>query len=101
VYLGVTRSLDDLLPWNGFSIGAGAALGFDGRGWDTAGHFKEWAFTADFGYVQPDGPLRGAYAKFHYTDYRNGTDKPSWSPYRNGFQSEHDLRFTLGIPFSL
>lgn len=99
-FFGVERSLDDILPWEGFSVGAGAAMGFDGKAWDTAEHFKEWAFTADVGYTHPDGPLKGAYAKFHYTEYRNGTGKPSWDPYRNGFQSEHDFKFMVGIPFS-
>lgn len=100
VFAGLERTLDDILPWAGFSAGIGAAMGFDGRGYGLAEHFKEWAFTADFGYVHPDGPLKGAFAKFHFTEYRNGTDKASWT-YRNGFQSERDFKFMVGIPFSL
>ncbi len=101
VFAGFTRTLDDLLPLAGFYVGAGAGIGFDGKAYDTAEHFKEWAFTFDAGYVKPDGPLEGAFVKLHYTEYRNGTDKPSWTPYRNGFQSERDLKLFVGIPFSL
>lgn len=100
-FVSVERSLNDILPINGFYAGCGAAMGWDGKAYGTAEHFKEWAFTFDFGYVQPDGPLKGAFAKFHYTEYRNGTDKPSWSPYQNGFQSEHDFMFFAGIPFDI
>ena len=81
-------------------MGAGAALGIDGRGYGVAEHFKEWAFTFDAGYVQPSGPLKGAFIKLHYTEYRNGTDKASWGAYKNGFQSEHDFKLFVGIPLS-
>ena len=100
-YCGVMRTLDDLLPIAGFSAGAGAAFGFDGRGYGTAEHLKEWAFTFDLNYVKPDGPLEGAFVKLHYTEYRNGTAQPSWGTYRNAFQSERDLKLLIGIPFSL
>ena len=100
-YCGAMRTLDDLLPIAGFSAGAGAAFGFDGRGFGTAEHLKEWAFTFDLNYVKPDGPLEGAFVKLHYTEYRNGTAQPSWGTYRNAFQSEHDLKLLIGIPFSL
>ena len=100
-YCGAMRTLDDLLPIAGFSAGAGAAFGFDGRGYGTAEHLKEWAFTFDLNYVKPDGPLEGAFVKLHYTEYRNGTAQPSWGTYRNAFQSERDLKLLIGIPFSL
>ena len=73
----------------------------DGRGYGTAEHLKEWAFTFDLNYVKPDGPLEGAFVKLHYTEYRNGTAQPSWGTYRNAFQSERDLKLLIGIPFSL
>jgi len=101
VFAGFTRTLDDILPLAGFYAGMGTAIGFDGKGYDTAEHFKEWAFTFDLGYVKPDGPLAGAFVKVHYTQYRNGTDQPSWGTYKNGFQSERDLKIFMGIPFSL
>ncbi|MDL2272596.1 OprD family porin [Desulfovibrio sp. OttesenSCG-928-I05] len=100
VFASVTRTLDDILPLPGLYAGIGAAIGFDGRGYGIAEHFKEWAFTADFGYVKPDGPFKGAFVKFHVTEYRNGTHKPSWT-YHNGFQSERDFKCMVGIPFSL
>lgn len=101
VFAGVDRSLDDILPIKGFSIGAGAAIGWDGEAYGTARHLKEWAFNADIGYTHPEGPLQGAFIKLHYTEYRNGTSLPSWEPYKNGFQSEHDIKLFAGIPFSL
>lgn len=101
LYGSVMRTLDDLLPAKGFSVGAGAAFGFDGRGYGTAEHFKEWAFTFDINYVRPAGAFAGTFVKLHYTEYRNGTGQPSWGAYRNGFQSERDVRLLIGIPFSL
>ena len=98
-FAGVMRTLDDVLPVAGFAAGAGAAFGFDGRGYGTAEHLKEWAFTFDLNYTRPSGPLEGAFARLHYTEYRNGTDQPSWVAYRNAFQSERDLKLLIGIPF--
>ncbi|OXS28669.1 MAG: hypothetical protein BCS36_02200 [Desulfovibrio sp. MES5] len=98
-FAGAQRALDDLLPWQGFYVGAGAAVGFDGRGYGVDGRLSEWAVTGDIGYVRPDGPLKGAFVKFHYTEYINGTDDPSWT-YRNAFQSERDFKLLVGIPFS-
>lgn len=98
-YAAVERKLDDLLPLPGVYVGAGAALGIDGRGWDSAEHLKEWAFTFDLGYIKPDGPLQGSFVKLHYTEYRNGTSKPSWTTYKNAFQSEHDLKILVGFLF--
>ena len=100
-FAGVERSLDDILPLPGFSVGAGAAIGWDGEAYGVSEHFKEWAFNIDLGYVKPDGPLKGAFVKLHFTEYRNGTDKPSWTPYKNGFQSEHDVKLFIGVPFNL
>ncbi len=76
------------------------AMGWDGRGWGTSERLNEWAVNGDLGYVKPDGPLEGAFVKLHYTEYRNGTDAPSWSVYKNGFQSEHDFKILIGLPFS-
>lgn len=98
-YLGLERKLDDFMFIEGFYAGAGTAIGFDGKAYGTSEHFKEWAFTADLGYLHPSGPLKGSFAKLHYTEYRNGTNKPSWAPYKNGFQSEHDIVFQMGVVF--
>ena len=101
VFAGVQRSLDDLLPVAGIYAGAGFAAGYDGRGWNAAERLSEWAFTFDVGYVKPDGAFKDAFVKLHYTEYRNGTDAPSWTVYKNAFQSEHDVKLLIGVPFSL
>ena len=85
VFAGVERRLDDILPVKGFYVGVSGAMGWDGRGWGTSERLNEWAVNGDLGYVKPDGPLEGAFVKLHYTEYRNGTDAPSWSVYKNGF----------------
>lgn len=101
VFGAVERKLDDLLPVAGFFVGAGAAFGWDGKGYGVSEHLKEWAFNFDIGYVKPDGFLQGAFVKLHFTEYRNGTNQPSWGPYKNAFQDEHDVKVFAGIPFSL
>jgi hypothetical protein len=95
------RKLDDFLPIPGFFAGVSAAFGWDGEAYGVSGHLKEWAFSFDAGYVKPNGPLQGAFIKLHCTDYRNGTDKPSWTPYKNAFQDERDIKIFAGIPFNL
>lgn len=101
VFAGVERRLDDILPVPGFYVGLSGAAGWDGRGWGTSQRFSEWAVSGDVGYVKPAGRLQGAFVKMHYTEYRNCTDAPSWSYYKNGFQSEHDVKILIGVPFSL
>lgn len=99
LFFTVERTLNDVLPVSGFYAGVGAGIGFDGKAYGTASHFKEWAFTADIGYIHPSGLLEGSFVKLHYTEYRNGTDKPSWEPFKNGFQSEHDIILQAGLIF--
>ena len=98
-FLSARRSLDDVAAWKGLYAGVGAAVGFDGRGYAVDKKLNEWALTADIGYIQQAGPLKGAFVKCHYTEYVNGTGKPSWT-YRNAFQSERDIKLILGLPFS-
>ena len=100
-FFGIDRGLDDILPIKGFALGVGAAIGWDGKAYGTSQHLKEWAFNFDIGYTHPEGLLKGAFIKAHFTEYRNGTSLPSWGPYKNGFQSEHDFKLFAGIPFSL
>ena len=100
-YLGLERRLDDLLPLPGFSVGLGAAMGWDGEAYGHSEHLKEWAFNFDVGYTKPDGPFKGAFVKVHYTEYKNGSSQPSWATYKNAFQDEHDLKIFAGIPFDL
>lgn len=101
VYAAAERTLDDLLPVAGFSVGIGAAIGWDGQAFVTSERLKEWAVNFDVGYTKPDGPLKGAFVKIHYTEYRNGSRQPSWVTYKNAFQDEHDIKIFAGIPFSL
>lgn len=101
VFGSVRRSLDDILPVDGFAVKFGAGLGWDGEAYATAGHLKEWAFTLDIDYTHPDGPLKGAFVKLHLTNYTNGTEYPSWAPYKNVFQSERDIKVFAGIPFDI
>ena len=100
-YLGVERRLDDLLPLAGFSVGIGGAMGWDGKAYGYSEHLKEWAFNFDIGYTKPDGCLKGAFVKVHYTEYVNGSSQPSWGTYKNAFQDEHDIKFFAGMPFDL
>jgi hypothetical protein len=101
VYLGMERRLDDLLPLPGFSLGMGAALGWDGKAYGYSEHLKEWAFNVDIGYCKPDAPWQGAFVKLHYTEYKNGSSQPSWEAYKNAFQDEHDIKLFMGILFDL
>ncbi|MDL2321854.1 OprD family porin [Desulfosarcina sp. OttesenSCG-928-B08] len=99
VFFKVDRRLDDLFPISGFSVGLGAGIGWEGEAYNTDEYLKEWAFTLDIGYVCPSGPLKDAFVKLHFTEYRNGTSLPDWEPFKNGFQSEHDVKFFAGILF--
>ncbi len=101
LFASAGRGLDDLLPVRGLTVTVGAGLGWDGQAYGVSGHFKEWAFTFDLNYTRQEAPLQGAFAKLHLTAYRNGTDFPDWNPYKNGFQSEHDVKFFIGVPFDL
>lgn len=101
VFATIGRKLDDLLPLPGFAVAVGSGIGWEGEAYGVSRHFKEWAFTLDLSYTQPDGPLEGAFVRLHLTDYRNGTNFPDWEPYKNGFQSEKDVKFFVGLPFNL
>lgn len=100
-FAGVERKLDDLFAVKGFYIGAGFAYGFGGRAFGTSTRLREKAYTADVGYVKPMGPMKGAFAKLHLTEYRNKTGLPSWDPFKNAFQSERDIILFLGVPLAL
>ena len=52
-------------------------------------------------YTFQEGWLQGASVKLHYTWYDNMTDFPSWEPYKNAFQDEHDIKFSIVIPFEI
>lgn len=101
IYFGAERRLDDVLPLPGFFVGLSTAFGWDGEAYGCSEHLKEWAFNVDLGYVKAEAPLKGAFVKLHYTEYINGSSRPSWGTYKNAFQDEHDLKIFAGIPFDL
>lgn len=97
---GISRDLSDILA-PGWSIGAGYAMGWDGEAYGISTHLKEQAVNADLSYTFQDGWLQGAAVKLHYTWYDNMTDFPSWDPFQNAFQDEHDIKFSIVIPFGV
>ena len=100
VFLGAGRKLDDVMFFNGLTAGMGYAFGFDGRAYGASEHLKESAWIAEISYThERKDALEGAWVKVHYTHYNNHTNYPSWSPYRNAFQDERDVKVMLGIPF--
>ena len=101
VVCSLRRSVDSIRPFADVSGGRGAPLGCDCRAYGLSALLKEWAFTMDLEYTRPSGLLKGAFAKLHFTHYRNDTDFSSWEPYKNAFQSERDIKFFAGIPFDL
>ncbi|MCL2161410.1 MAG: OprD family porin [Betaproteobacteria bacterium] len=101
VFLGVSRSLDDLLGVSGFTVGLSGAVGWGGRVHGVEERLRERAWSADLAYAVPDGPLKNARISLHYTRYDNKTNQPSWTGYNNLFQDERDLKILLVIPWGL
>ncbi len=100
VFLGVSRNLDDIFI-KGFTLGAGYALGWDGKAYGYSERLREDAWTFDLKYTVREGFLKNAWAQLHFTIYHNYTSLPSWVGFKNAFQDERDLKFLVGIPFSL
>ena len=102
LFAGVTRSLDDLVGAPGWSVGVSGAYGWDAEnGNSTRVDGKEWAANFDVMYTVQDGKLKGTLFKLHYTDYNNMQDEKGNWYYPNMFQSEHDLKFHIIIPFTI
>jgi len=101
VFLGVSRSLDDLLGVSGFTAGLSAVYGWGGRTYGVEKRLRESAWSADFAYAVPSGPLKNARISLHYTRYDNKTNQPSYPDqgYKNLFQDEKDLKILLVIPW--
>ena len=100
IFAAIGRDLSDIIA-PGWYIGTGYAIGWDGQAYGVSGHLKEQAWNADLVYTFQEGWLQGAMVKLHYTWYDNMTDFPSWEPYQNAFQSEHDIKFSIVIPFEV
>ncbi|MCL1826385.1 MAG: OprD family porin [Betaproteobacteria bacterium] len=101
VFLGASRSLDDLLGVSGFTVGLSAVYGWGGRVYGVEERLRESAWSADFAYAVPSGSLKNARISLHTTRYRNKTHQPNWTGFKNLFQDERDLKILLVIPWKL
>lgn len=99
VFLKAGRKLDDL-GLDGFRAAVSGAYGWDGRTNASPVKFSEAAVGLDLSYTVDQGPLKGAVFALHFTYYDNRTDLPSWNPFQNAFQDEHDVKFSLVIPLT-
>ena len=99
VFLKIGRALDDLgLP--GVRAAVSGAYGWGGKSSDTETRFSEAAYGLDLSYTVGGGFLEGAVLALHFTRYDNRTGLPSWAPFQNAFQDEHDVKFSLVIPLT-
>jgi len=99
VFLGVSRSLNDILPVSGFALGVSGVVGWGAQVYGVDWRLRERAWSADLAYAVPSGPLKNARVSFHYTRYSNNSDLPSWTGFNNHFQDERDLKILLVIPW--
>lgn len=106
LYAGVTY---DLEGWSlpGWSLGVAHAYGWDARPYsgfeDPGRRFSESAWNFDVHYKVQNGWAEGTRFQLHYTRYDNRTDYASWGDggFKNAFQDEHDIKFTVVAPFSI
>ena len=101
VFLGISRTLDDLLGVAGFTFGLSGAVGWCGQVQGVNERLRENAWSVDLGYVVPSGPLKNTRFSLHYTRYNNLTRLPSWTGFNNLFQDERDLKFFVIVPWQL
>tara|TARA_Y100001956_G_scaffold79009_1_gene91555 strand:- start:1547 stop:2905 length:1359 start_codon:yes stop_codon:yes gene_type:complete len=99
VFGSVSRDFSDI-GGTGFSAGISGAYGF-GSSVDGYKDLKEYAYSLFANYAIQGGALKDANVAFHYTQYFNDTDAPSWNGYANLFQDETDFKLVLAIPFSV
>ena len=100
VFANISRDLSDL-GLTGISVGASYAQGWDGKAYGYSTRFREEAYGGDIAYTFQKGSFEGSMVKLHYTRYDNKTDLPSWTGFKNAFQDEHDIKFSVVIPFSI
>ena len=99
VFLKAGRKLDDL-GLAGVKAAVSGAYGWGGKSWETSQKFKEAAYGIDLSYTVDQGLLEGAVFALHFTRYDNKTTFNSWDPFKNAFQDEHDIKFSLVIPLT-
>lgn len=98
-YLSLTRDFSDIGA-TGFSAGVSgvAAAGAKVEGYD---ELVELAYSVFANYNIQEGALADATVSFHFTDYRNNSDAPSWAGYTNAFQDEKDFKVIVAVPFTI
>jgi hypothetical protein len=106
LFVGITRSLDDLMGAAGWTAGVSGAYGWDiekGDGGKAAnGADTEWAANFDLMYTVQDGKVKGTLFKLHYTDYNNSISQSGgWTDYPNIFASERDVKFHIIMPLTI
>jgi hypothetical protein len=99
MFVGLSRNLDDWLPFSGVSLGASMVNGWGGRVYGVDESLKERSWSLDLGYTIPSGALKNTRASLHYTHYDNKTRLPSWTGYKNLFQDERDIKFLIVMPW--
>jgi hypothetical protein len=95
----VSRDFADI-GGTGFSAGISGAYGFGSsvEGYDD---LSEYAYSLFANYAIQNGALKDAAVSFHYTNYYNDTNAPSWNGYANLFQDETDFKLIVAIPFNV
>ena len=96
-FLKIGRSLDDI-GLDGWKAAVSGAYGWGARADGTTKKLEEVALGLDLSYTVGSGFLEGAVFALHYTRYDNRTNIPSWTHFKNAFQDEHDVKFSLVIP---
>ena len=99
-FFKITRMLNDF-GWKGWSVAAYGAVGWGGRAYGVSERLGESAYAVDLTYTVPEGRWKKTSMKLHYARYDNHTNLPSWTGFNNAFQDEHDIRFTLVIPWQM
>ncbi len=96
----------------GLTVGASFVYGWDARPssvndspdhWYRAGNrLRESAWSLKGMYTVQEGRAKGTFFKLHFTRYHNHSDIPTGAGgYGNIFQDEKDIKFLMGVPFTL
>lgn len=107
VFMGFWLDPHEIIGMKGWRIGTSFAYGWDAKRWadnqldKTADKGSENAVNFDLGYTFQAGSLKGISLNLHYTDYNNHQDELGSWYYPNMFASEHDLKFSVNVPFQI
>ncbi|MDR3038844.1 MAG: hypothetical protein LBV21_06115 [Candidatus Adiutrix sp.] len=61
---------------------------------------SEAALGLELAWAVPESRLKGTVITLHFTDYNNRGGAADGYPYRNAFQDERDVKFSLVIPLT-